>query len=392
MKKNILLIGLLAFAVSCMAQNPQNNNKMNTERLTYFSFDHHNTMMLFGGENYHVSTMKDGRIHVVIDESFPEEKEFYINDTAIFDELLAIVKQFNMDDYKGNYQPEMQIFDGDSWSLYYKYDSGRINSSGGYMAWPDNYREARRAINDYFQKWRDYQFGLKEIDFFKFTCQNNQGYDIEYTLQRGENEATMFLRDSDHSFEDSILVSNEYLAELQQLTNVIRLKDEIYDYHTSDENATRCTYFVRYNTGDTVSGSTYYTSYQGQKESSIIHFFSRWLPVQGNLVKFEFNWRAGYNEISYLIMREGEAFRLYYHGKRNARAQYDIAPEVMPELQELVESFGLDNAKDEPKGFEEWTILAFYDSKDTLSVGGLDRERGESILKALQEFFAPYMK
>ena len=60
---------------SCISQNPK---EMNTERLTYFSFDHHNTMAMFSGEKYQVSAEKDGRIHVVIDEGYPKEKDFYI--------------------------------------------------------------------------------------------------------------------------------------------------------------------------------------------------------------------------------------------------------------------------------------------------------------------------
>ena len=157
MKKLVVIVGLLAFMVSCMSQKPGKNN-MNTERLTYFSFDHHNSMAQ-SGDKYKVSTMEDGRVKVVIDEGFFEEKSFYLDDSAIFDELLAIVKTYKMDKYKRDYKPWAQIFDGDSWSLYYKYNSGRSVSSGGYMAWPDNYHDMRQALSDYFQKWREYQNG-----------------------------------------------------------------------------------------------------------------------------------------------------------------------------------------------------------------------------------------
>ena len=116
MKKNLLLIGLIAFLMSCNAQNPK---KMNSERLTYFSFDHHNTMARFNGERYQVSAEKDGRIHFIIDEGYPNEKDFYVDDTTVFDDLLAIVKQYKMDKYKENYSSRMMIHDGDSWSLSY---------------------------------------------------------------------------------------------------------------------------------------------------------------------------------------------------------------------------------------------------------------------------------
>lgn len=279
MRKHIaVLIGLLAMAVSCVSQSPTNNNSMNKERLTYFSFDQHNSMAIYNGEKYKVSTEKDGRIRVVIDEAFPDEKEFYITDSTIFDELLAIVKQYKMDKYKSDYQPSMRVFDGDSWSIYYKYDSGRSVSSGGYMAWPDNYGEMNQALSDYFQQWRDYNIGIKVIDYFKFTCKNNRGRDMECTLERGESEATLTLRDAERNLEETRAVSNDYLAELQRVVNEVRLKESMYDYYTSDENATQCYFFVRYNNGDTINAVNCYTQYPSFRENAIRNFFGQWLP------------------------------------------------------------------------------------------------------------------
>ena len=99
MNTTLFLTGLMALAVSC-ASSPQNNdNEMKTERLTYFSYDHHNSMSM-DGEKYDVSSTEDGRIHVVIDEGLAGEKEFYLADSTIFDELLDIVKTYKMDKYK----------------------------------------------------------------------------------------------------------------------------------------------------------------------------------------------------------------------------------------------------------------------------------------------------
>ena len=277
MKKNLLLLGLLSLLGSCMSQNPQNNNTMNTERLTYFSFDHHNTMARFSGESYQVSTEKDGRIRIVIDESFPNEKDFYIDDTTIFDELLAIVKEFKMDKYKGHYQPMMEIFDGDSWSLYYKYNSGRSQSSGGYMDWPSNYHDARHALSAYFQKWRDYPVPAKEINLFRYTCHNSQGCDIEYRMERGENEALLYMRNAELQLEQTLSVSNDNLAELQELVNIYRMKEET-SRTTNDESASIYRFFVEYNSGDTIDFQGYHTTFLGGLENAFVAFFSEWLP------------------------------------------------------------------------------------------------------------------
>lgn len=275
MKIPLSFVGLLAFAVSCVA--PKHNHDMDSEQLTYFSFDHHNTMEMNSGEKYEVSTTEDGRVHVLIDEGSLEEKEFYLNDSTIFGELLDIVKTYKTDKYKENYERRTKIYDGDSWSLSYKYDSQRSVSSGGYMAWPDNYHEMRQALSDYFQKWRAYQKDILVMDYFKFTCKNNQGCDIAYTLERGEEEATMTLYDAERCIDKSIRVSNNNLKELQQNANSVYLKNKLLDYKTDDEDVTRCTYYVRYNSGDTISGITCYTEYPPQKVSTILEFFSRWL-------------------------------------------------------------------------------------------------------------------
>lgn len=281
MKKNYLLLGLLAITVSCASQTPKNNNNMNKERLTYFHFNQHNTMMIFNGEDYKVSTLKDGRIQVIIDEAFPQEKEFYIEDSSIFDELKALVEEYGMDKYKNDYQPRMQVFDGDSWSLYYKYDSGRSQSSGGYMAWPDNYYEAHQALSQYFQKWRDYPVPTKEINLFQYTCQNNHGCDIEYRIARGENEATLYMRNAELSFEKTFLVSNGDLVELQELVNTYRMKDES-SRTTSDDSVSIYHFTVVYNTGDTIDFQGYHTTFVGGLEGAFQYFFEKRMPQSGN--------------------------------------------------------------------------------------------------------------
>ena len=275
MKRLLLLAGLLVIATSCMSQKNKNNKDMNTERLTYFSFDHHNAMAM-SGEKYTVMAMKDGRTHVVIDEGFPSEKELYLDGTTILDDLLDIVKTYNMDKYKEDYQPKMRVFDGDSWNLYYKYDSKRTVRSGGYMEWPKNYFEMRHALSDYFKKWREQQEGVLVFDFFKYTSKNSQGRDLEYSIERGEKEATVTIVDAERGINKTFRVSNDLLLEFQQVTNVVNLKSTLYDYNPSGENATHSTYFVRYNTGDTLSGITGYTDYPNRKESAILEFFSQW--------------------------------------------------------------------------------------------------------------------
>lgn len=153
MKRSLLIFVWLALLmVSCVST--KHNKEMKTERLTYFSYESHNAMAMIG-ERYDISITPEGRVRVVIDQDRPSQKELYLDDTAIMDQLQDIVKKYKMDEYKENYQPEMDIYDGTSWSLYYQYDSGHSVRSGGYEAWPENYREMQQALTACFHQWCD---------------------------------------------------------------------------------------------------------------------------------------------------------------------------------------------------------------------------------------------
>ena len=393
-KKNLLLLVLMCSLASCIAQNTK---EMEKERLTYFSFDHHNTMVWHSGEKYNVSTEKDGRIHIIIDEGFPEEKDFYIDDTTIFDELDSLIKAFKMHKWHDKYQPKMEIFDGDSWSLYFKYGSEKSKGSGGYMAWPDNYHAARQAISEYFQKWRDYPIPNKEINLFQYTCKNKQGRDIEYRLERGELEAKLFIRNAEYDTDKEITVSNDYLTELQELVNMYRLKDE-YNRTTDDDSASRYRFFICYNTGDTIDFTGYYTTFVSGQTAPFLGFFDRWLPLRGDLVRFEYNYSVtDFRDIKYYVIKENEGFTLSYYDERGQHREGKMDKEDVLKLQKLVESFGLDKAKDDFMGNSTWHLFTDYDSKDIARWGGrsddeASTEKAQHILNALTEYFAPYLQ
>lgn len=393
-KKNLLLMVLTCILGSCIAQNTK---EMEKERLTYFSFDHHNTMVWHSGEKYNVSTEKDGRIHIIIDEGFPEEKDFYIDDTTIFDELDSLIKAFKMHKWHDKYQPKMEIFDGDIWSLYFKYGSDKSKGSGGYMAWPDNYHAARQAISEYFQKWRDYPIPDKEINLFQYTCKNKHGRDIEYRLERGEVEAKLFIRNAEYDTDKEIAVNNDYLTELQELVNMYRLKDE-YNRTTNDDSASVYRFFICYNTGDTIDFTDYYTTFVSGQTAPFLGFFDRWLPLRGDLVRFEYNYGVtDFRDIKYYVIKEDEGFTLSYYDERGQHLEGKMDKEDVLKLQKLVESFGLDKAKDDFMGNSTWRLFTDYDSKDIARFGGrsddeASTEKAQHILNALTEFFAPYLQ
>ena len=291
----------------------------------------------------------------------------------------------------------MEIFDGDSWSLYFKYGSEKSKGSGGYMAWPDNYHAARQAISEYFQKWRDYPIPNKEINLFQYTCKNKQGRDIEYRLERGEQEAKLFIRNAEYNTDKEVAVSKDYLTELQELVNMYRLKDE-YNRTTDDDSASVYRFFICYNTGDTIDFTGYYTTFVSGQTAPFLGFFDRWLPLRGDLVRFEYNYSVtDFRDIKYYVIKEDEGFTLSYYDERGQHREGKMDKEDVLKLQKLVESFGLDKAKDDFMGNSTWHLFTDYDSKDIARWGGrsddeASTEKAQHILNALTEYFAPYLQ
>ena len=268
---------------------------------------------------------------------------------------------------------------------------------GGYMAWPDNYREARHALSEYFQKWRDYPIGAKEIDLFQYTCRNRQGRDIEYRMARGEQEATLTVRNAEYETDKQVSVSNDYLERLQEMVNMYGLKDE-HGRSSNEEDASNYRFLICYNTGDTIDFTGYYTTFEGGQTSAFTSFFSHWLPVRGNLVRFEYNYRVtDFRDIKYYVTEEDGAFSLAFYDERNQRHEGRMNKEDVSRLQALVETFGLDKAKDEFQGNSTWHLFTDYDSGDLSRIGGrgdddASNEKAQQIFDALTVFFAPYLQ
>lgn len=134
----------------------QRSSIPDSSRMWAFYFSSGNGMVIHSGEAFEVLTDKeDGLVHIAINENKHNEKFIVTDYPGIFSDLNTIVLKYNIYTFKGSYMPDTDIRDGDSWSLsvYYEDDSSDI-SAHGYMAWPEGFRPAVKAIEDYFKVWR----------------------------------------------------------------------------------------------------------------------------------------------------------------------------------------------------------------------------------------------
>ncbi len=173
----ILLLGLFSSLLPSYAQNSD-------EPMTYFFFGRHNSMNPFDGLSYMAKLLDNGKVQIIINEGYPDEKEIITDDKTIFDDLTEISERFNMRKYKSNYSPDTHITDGNSWSLSILFGKNYKNSisSRGYMAGPKNYAEAKKAIIEYFMKWKEYEVPERQVTDFIFTIYDADGKTSNITL------------------------------------------------------------------------------------------------------------------------------------------------------------------------------------------------------------------
>ena len=215
------------------------------DTMTYFSLSQGGGMARFSGFAYQIEETKDGKVHFLFDEGYPNEKEFTIDDHSVFDSLQNIVLKHKMYYYTGHYQPEFDILDGQSWSLYVKYASRKTISAGGYMAGPDGYWVAFREIIRCLDRWKELPVATNDVVSFIY----EYGPD-RYTLERKDDHVEMTI-DNELSGKHEVLEREfELLDDLRVLFNVSRLKMNNVRTGELKPEQTPWMYEITYSNGD----------------------------------------------------------------------------------------------------------------------------------------------
>lgn len=413
MKKMILLLGLFSSLLPGCAQS-----QTPSEPMTYFEYNRHNSMRIYNGMSYKVSRLDDGRVNILINEGFPDEKDIVTDDKTVFDELQALVEKYGMLKYKSDYKPMFHVTDGDSWRLSIKYGNNYKNyfSSSGYMAGPSNHKEAEAAIVEYFKKWVEMPIPEKKIQEFVFTCHNDRGLDIDYHLTRNEDgNATLTMLNTEHPvdgkpFKGSSAFGEDDFEALNELVKTSRLKKCEGTSYPSDSSNTQY-YKVSYSDGTVYEGTCYYNNYMDFQGRNISAFFGHWLPVRGHLANMEFSWRYGFTEEITCILKtvnngygetlaEGERY-LYYNNKKTGQKieLRSFGNELMPKVEKMLNDFGFGptyRSKTKAGNGGSWHIRAQFDSGDSYNVidyvNEEEYEKGNTVKDYLEKIMEPYIK
>lgn len=245
MAKVMMILGILTSLFGCSTPEKTPADFLENDTITYFSLSEGGGMNRFSGFAYQIKETEDGKVHFLFDEGYPDEKEFTLDDYSVFDSLQSIVLKYKMYNYSGHYQPEFEIFDGTSWSLYVKYASKESISAGGYMAGPDGYWAAFREIRQCLDHWKEMPAASNDVISFIYEYGSDR-----YTLERKGDHAVMTI-DNMQTGEHQVLERElDVLDDLRIFMNVNKLKMNQTRRGDLDPGYTLWTYEIIYSNGD----------------------------------------------------------------------------------------------------------------------------------------------
>lgn len=262
--KLMLLLGIIASLFGC--QSPVKN-----DTIVSFSLSEGGGMARFSGFGYAIGETKDGRVHFVFNEGFPDEKEFFLNDHSVFDSLQQIVMKHEMYKYHGHYSPPFDITDGKSWSLSVKYASGESINAGGYMHGPDGYRDAFKDIRQCLDRWKEMPIAANEVVSFLYEYGKER-----YVIERKDDHAVL-IYDNVETGEHQVFEKElDMLEDLRVTFNIGRLKMN----NTRSSLEPECTpwmYDITYSNGDHYRYESYDRDYKCGYTNMLQHFISNWM-------------------------------------------------------------------------------------------------------------------
>ena len=272
--KLMLLIGIIASLAGCTSKKgtvePGTSIKAPVnDTINYFSLTRGGGMARFSGYRYEVKETKDGRVHFLFNEGYPDEKEFTVDDHSVFDTLQRIVLKYKMYNYSGYYKPEFDVLDGESWGLDIDYVSGRRVDASGYMAGPDNAWTAFSEVRKYLDQWKALPVATNEVVYFLY----EYGPD-RYTLERKDDHVVMTI-DNELSGEHQVLERElDVLEDLRILFNVQRLKMNETRSSNLNFDYTPWMFEITYSNGVHYHYESYDTSFKSGYTESLQYFIS----------------------------------------------------------------------------------------------------------------------
>jgi len=260
-------MGIFSSIFGCNSPEPKFNPN---DTLVYFSYFKGGGMRRFDGYRYLVEETKDGRVHFLFNEDYPDEKDFVIDDHSVFDSLQQIVLNHKMYKYQGHYDPPMRVLDGQSWSLYVKYASGAKISADGYMAGPDGYHQAFDDIINCLDRWKETPVEVDGLVSFDYTYVNAHCH-----IEPQGDHVLVTIDDETTGKHEEIEKPLEMLENLRVTTITEDLRDN-GTLKSDSPNSKPFKFDIIFSNGDRYVYESYDLDYKCHKTEVMFWFLERW--------------------------------------------------------------------------------------------------------------------
>jgi len=274
--KLLLIMGLLSSLFGCVSNVGPFGRVDRNDTIVHFYLSEGGGMNPFAGFKYDIRETKDGKVHFLFNEGYPDEKEFTLDDHAVFDSLQQVVIKHKMYRYKGRYQPKFDITDGMSWSLDVTYASGKEISSGGYMSGPKGYRDAFEDVIQCLQHWKDLPIPLNEVVSFVYEYGTDR-----YTIKRDGDQAMLIVDNGETGEHHELERELDMLEDLRITFNIYGLKMN----RSREELEDGCTpwmYDITYSNGDHYHYESYDRDYKCGYTEALQGFIFNWMKEKEN--------------------------------------------------------------------------------------------------------------
>lgn len=367
--------------------------------LRYFSYSVGGGMRQFSGFSYQVSYMDDGRIEILINEDFPDQKRIITSDPTVFTELQAIIDEHNMTSYKGNYERSFQTLDAGSWHFDLRYEYGFSVSATGIIRYPRGGAEAFRSLKEYFAKWEKLPGEVDPIIFFDYTCGIGEEDKISYKGSSSDEGLMMHLFNAKYSFDERFTPDLSIFEKIRTCLIVYNMDTpDAYTYYNKKEPG-QWSFDVKYASGEVISLKGSYGDVKGGFIDALESIFQDWIPVNGKMTRFRFDWQPDYHgRVCYYVNAATEPPTIYFH--KGSGYEYSTSmpmdAEDLARLRQFIAAMKVDNTYQDPtpaEGRGNWYLTINFDSGDILGINGkisTPRTAEEMrICDPIHDFFKP---
>lgn len=367
--------------------------------LRYFSYSVGGGMRQFSGFSYQVSYMDDGRIEILINEDFPDQKRIITSDPTVFTELQAIIDEHNMTSYKGNYERSFQTLDAGSWHFDLRYEYGFSVSATGITRYPRGGAAAFKALREYFKKWEEIPGEVDSIVSFNYTCGKEKKDRISYNVSSDDTGVTMHLVNETYEFDEKFKPNLSIFEKIRKCLTVYNMDTpDAHTYYNKKEPG-QWSFNVKYASGEALSLKGSYGDFKGGFIDALESIFQDWIPVTGKMTRFRFDWQPDYHgRVCYYVNASTEPPTIYFH--KGSGYEYStpmpMGAEDLARLRQFVAAMKVDNTYEDStpeEGKGHWYLTINFDSGDILGINGrISNPRTEEEMKIcdpIHNFFKP---